>query len=735
MNSVLHLVDPSIANALGWTIIHSFWQASLVALLMSLVHRYGKQKSASFKYGVSVLSMISVFVISTITFSIYYSTSTAPIEILASVDMGQMMMSEDTELSMLNSFQVFFTQNIDNINLIWAVGVILFLMRFILSYAYTKYLKKTAIFSNETNLERTLARIKNNLLIDKTIAIAESAKINVPLVVGHLKPIILFPVGIINQLNLEEVEAIITHELAHIKRYDYLTNILLTLIEILFYFHPAIWWISANVKAERENCCDDFALSQNIDKVVYAKALVKLEEIKSMGAPALAIPFSSNKHQLINRIKRIMNMPQTQSDIKEKSIATILLLSIVLLFSNQANSESILSDSFVESKESEDTSRLVGNDEMVLRVKDGKFESLTIDNETQESEFVDQIASSMDRNATDNDSYTVTIKESPVLELKDSRIHISGQGGVIYESDDLDPKLLSDTIPLKRKNSSKIITQNNGKTIEIEKENGEITSLKIDGKVIPERDYREYEEEIESTEGIYDFDEENEIFERFNDQDFSKSFGLLFDGEKWREFGGNMNQLFDGDMLKKLQDMEGMRFDFKYLEDMDELKGLEKLHELRGLEKLHELEGFENMSELENLSELFEELGINLDSTFSNMNFNFDNLDGFDFLNEFDFDDEDVTIFRGNGSNQGRGTVVDKIGRMLNKDGLLKEYKSNKVEITGKHLKINGEKMPKALFEKYKNIYQESTGAPLTKKSKMVFDVEGKPSKRKVKSY
>ena len=72
---------------------------------------------------------------------------------------------------------------------------------------------------------------------------------------------------------------------------------------------------------------------------------------------------------------------------------------------------------------------------------------------------------------------------------------------------------------------------------------------------------------------------------------------------------------------------------------------------------------------------------------------------------------------------------------MLNKDGLLKEYKSNKIEITGKHLKINGEKMPKAIFEKYKNIYQESTGAPLTKKSKMVFDVEGKPSKRKVRTF
>ena len=724
MNTILQTIDPSIANALGWTIIHSFWQASLIALLMSLIHRYGKQKSATFKYRVSVISMASVFIISSITFGIYYSSSAVPIEMLTSIEMTQMHIGDDTESSMLNSLQAFFTQNIDNINLIWAIGVILFLARFIFSYAYTKYLKNTAIFSNSTNLENTLAKIKENLLIEKTIKIAESAKINVPLVVGHLKPIILFPVGIVNMLSVQEVEAIITHELAHIKRYDYLTNILLTLIEILFYFHPAVWWISANVKAERENCCDDFALSQNIDKVVYAKALVKLEEIKTTGTPALAIPFSSNKHQLINRIKRIMNMPHTQSDIKEKSIATILLLSIVLLFSNQANSEPILSNSFVESKEEVDTSRIVGIDEMILKVKDGKFESLIIDNETQNNDFVDQVASTLSRNAKDNDNYTVTIKESPEIKLIDDRLHFSGQGGVTYESDDLSPNLIKDTIPYKSNNSISIITQKNGKKVEVEKENGEITKLKIDGKLIPKSDYGKYEEELESTENTFDFDEDRNIFKHFNGNDFSESFGLLFDGENWREFGGNMNQLFDEDMLKKLKDMKGMRFDFKHFEDMDQLKGLEKLHELKGLE---------NMEELENLTELFEELGINLDSTFSNMKFDFDNLNNFEFLN--DFDDDDITIFRENGSDFSRGTVVDKIGRMLNKDGLLKEYKSNKVEITGKHLKINGEKMPKALFEKYKNIYQESTGAPLTKKSKMVFDVEGKPSKRKVKTY
>jgi len=482
------------------------------------------------------------------------------------------------------------------------------------------------------------------------------------------------------------------------------------------------------VKAERENCCDDFALSQNINKVVYAKALVKLEEIKSSNTPSLAMPFSSKKHQLINRIKRIMNMPQTQNDIREKSIATVLLLSIVLLFNNPANSESVVSDFNMEPQSSIDTVKLIGNDEMILTVKEGRFSSLEVDNEIQNGEIIEQLASTVNRNSTDKNSYTVTIKDCPILNIIDNRVNITGQGGIVYESDQdiLVPRIVKDTLPNKWEENSTSIFQKDDKTIEIEKKNGEITKLKIDGKVIPKSEYKNYQEEIESLKDIYEFDKDGNIFKQFNEEDFSKSFGLLFDGENWREFGGNMEQFIDKDLLKKLEDMEHMEFDFKGLEG---LKELEKLRELKGL---NDWKGFEN------LEEMFEEMGIKMDSAFSEMNFNFHDFDGlnqFEFLNDFEFGDDDANIFRSEESDFKSGTVVDKIGRMLNRDGLLKQYKSNKIEITGKHLKINGEKMPNALFEKYKNIYEDATGAPLTKKSKMVFEVEGKPSKRKVKTF
>ena len=131
---LIQLIDPTITHALGWTIIHSFWQASLIALLMSLIHRFNEHRSSTFKYGVSVLSMIAVLIVSGITFVYYYvSPSTTP-DLLGNVELSQIQIEAIKEQSTLSGLQSFFTQNLEQINLIWGIGVILFLMRFVFSY-------------------------------------------------------------------------------------------------------------------------------------------------------------------------------------------------------------------------------------------------------------------------------------------------------------------------------------------------------------------------------------------------------------------------------------------------------------------------------------------------------------------------------------------------------------------------------------------------------------------------
>jgi len=166
------------------------------------------------------------------------------------------------------------------------------------------------------------------------LQVMESALVKVPILLGHLKPLILIPVGTINLLSEEEVEAILAHELAHIIRRDFSLNIFFTLVEILFYYHPGVWLMAATIRSERENCCDDLALFLCKKPLAYARALYKLEAAhQEARLPGLALSFSSKKKQLLHRVRRILNQPQNKSNIMEKLVTTTLLFLTITILS------------------------------------------------------------------------------------------------------------------------------------------------------------------------------------------------------------------------------------------------------------------------------------------------------------------------------------------------------------------------------------------------------------------
>lgn len=754
IDQLTSLLGVDVSHALGWTIIHSLWQVSLLALIMSGIHKVYKSKSSEFQYGISLMSILLVFACSVLTFIIYYTgdSATSVSETALSTALNQTGVIESST-SIFDNINNAFANNLHHINTIWIVGAILFSLKFVLSYGYIKYIKSTAKELLDPSVQKLLATTKTNIGIKKAVKFFESAKINVPMVLGHAKPVILFPIGMVTMLTTKEIEAIIAHELFHIKRNDYLVNLALTSIEIIYFFHPAMWWISANIKAERENCCDDAAINYNIDSVTYAKVLVKLEEMRHAGIPSLAMPFASNKHQLLNRIKRILNMEQTKNDIREKSIATVLLLFVAMLFASNTFSTKqnleLTNTQLVENNE--DPIKLEAKDEIVVKIENGLFSALTVDGlDINSDEIVEKLKKSFSNRIDEGGvkyDQTFYMKGNPILELHNDNYVLHGDDSHIEFEDSKIEEFRIDTLPQNLHLDNDLVTittDKNGKKIEVTKKNGKITKLKIDGKEIPEDEYPTYQNDIDAAlDGFtfdmgnqledLDFDMENLFDGKSMDSIFSNSFGMMFDGKDWREFGGNIEQLLDNDVFEKLKDMENFRmFDMEGLENLEEL---ENLKELKGLEQLQNLEGLEG---LEGLEKALESMGIQLDSSMKMLKLDMDGIEGFGDFRGFDgfefFSDDNMSI-RDNESPFGSSTVVDRLGSALNRDGLLKEYKSNKIELSGKHLKINGEKMPKALFNKYKNIYQEETGAPLTKKSKMVFDVEGKPSNRKVRSF
>ncbi|WP_332368888.1 M56 family metallopeptidase [Spirosoma telluris] len=197
-------------------------------------------------------------------------------------------------------------------------------------------LSKTATQPATQNWAQLTNRLSSTLAIRAAVQVRESARIAVPMVVGMLKPVLLLPIGLATSLSIREIEAVLAHELAHIKRHDYAVNLLQSVVEVLYFFHPALWWLSARVREEREHCCDDLAVQAcGGDGRILAQALARIEELRLMQleqTPALAMAFASKRQHLLHRVQRVLGVPTrpfvSNASLAGLTFATILLMSV-----------------------------------------------------------------------------------------------------------------------------------------------------------------------------------------------------------------------------------------------------------------------------------------------------------------------------------------------------------------------------------------------------------------------
>lgn len=333
---IQNIFSEELIQAIGWTMIHSLWQGFAVAILMGIVMIGLQKKSAKIRHEFAFFSLFLIFIISLSTFIYLYDSAIegealgTTITVIA--EGGFVIENATVVQSFFQQTIAYFNEHLPLIVTLWLMGMVFFLLRLLGGLAFIQKIKTQQQQPLPAKWQTVFDKILAKFPMTRTVRIVESALAKTPMVVGYLKPVILFPVGAVNQLTQQEVEAVLSHELAHIYRNDYLLNIIQSFIEIIFYYHPAVWWISANIRMERENCCDDIAVKICGSSITYVKALVTLEEIQP--APNLAMSFSSgSKNQLLNRVKRILNQPQNKFNIMEKFTATCFLLVALLLFS------------------------------------------------------------------------------------------------------------------------------------------------------------------------------------------------------------------------------------------------------------------------------------------------------------------------------------------------------------------------------------------------------------------
>lgn len=316
------------ATALGWTVLHSLWQAAVLAILLAMILRLSPKLSAIWRYRLSYSMLMAVFALAAFNFYQLYdpghdlvtptgwrTEGTFPVEFVGSTRweglQGWMVTYLDNHLAAIVGF--------------WFVGFAFFGMRLFGGLTYVYRLRYRGIEPLDPIWQERLNRLTAQLNLRSTVKLQASHLVKVPAVIGIVKPLILLPVGLVNRLEVEEVEAILIHELGHIWRQDFLLNIIQSIIEVLFYFNPAVWWISALIRVERENCCDDMAVELCGNSLLYAKSLMQLQTDEAKG-PALAMTLVGKKMPLLKRVQRILAPTHNHSSAMEKLMITLLLL-------------------------------------------------------------------------------------------------------------------------------------------------------------------------------------------------------------------------------------------------------------------------------------------------------------------------------------------------------------------------------------------------------------------------
>ena len=213
---------------------------------------------------------------------------------------------------------------------LWLAGVGFLSLRLFTGWLWVQRLRSRGVAPAEEALRQTASRLARQLHIGRAVALLESRMVDVPTVIGFLRPVVLLPATALAGLSSQQIEAILAHELAHIRRHDYLVNLLQTLVETVLFYHPAVWWVSRRIRIERENCCDDLAVSLCGDPVAYATALADLEALRSSGpAPERHIAMAATGGSLLLRVRRLLGAPSSHSGRGPAWLAAVAAISLI----------------------------------------------------------------------------------------------------------------------------------------------------------------------------------------------------------------------------------------------------------------------------------------------------------------------------------------------------------------------------------------------------------------------
>ncbi len=292
-----NLGQSNFLQALGWAVLNSLWQMALLWVIYQLFTGAFKKTSPARKSALATLLLLTGFgwfLFTFISLYIFDAENTAVVS-------GFPGMEENYAL------QQWMNQSLPIASLLYLLLLCVPMVRFVKNYRYVRAIRTHGLSKAAPEWRIFVKTVAARLGINKPVHIWISSLVSSPLTIGFLKPIILLPVAAINNLSPRQVEAVLLHELAHIRRYDYLFNLILKFIQSILYFNPFVKAFVSIVEREREKSCDEMVMQFQYDAHGYASALLVLEQVHA-SPRVLAVAASGRKDDLLNRVETILGV-------------------------------------------------------------------------------------------------------------------------------------------------------------------------------------------------------------------------------------------------------------------------------------------------------------------------------------------------------------------------------------------------------------------------------------------
>lgn len=305
----LSLQNP-ILQALAWTLLHFLWQGALLGLVARAGFRLLRNRAPQARYllGCAALAAMAAAPVATFLLLRPAAEAAAAGGLVELVRSGGAAASAGgrVQTPWFQDLSLFLRPALPWAVALWLTGVAVLSLRLLGGWIWLLRLRTRLAEPAGACWQMTVNTLARRMKVKVDVRILRSWAVDTPMVVGWVKPLVLVPAAALTGLAPEALEAVLAHELEHVRRHDYLVNLVQSALEVLLFYHPAVWWLSAQIRQERELCCDDAAVAQCGDPILYARALTALEALRGDAILETRLAPAAHGGTLMNRIQRLL---------------------------------------------------------------------------------------------------------------------------------------------------------------------------------------------------------------------------------------------------------------------------------------------------------------------------------------------------------------------------------------------------------------------------------------------